>query len=98
MSAVVTDNDLERLPALFDLAAQFTAKQGFNLAWPLAMDLLDIGTTVFIHFGLIYSISFSYAGLLASTVNSRMALVRYRLAREAEQHKSALPSPRPFPH
>ncbi|MEZ4581251.1 MAG: hypothetical protein R3A10_06320 [Caldilineaceae bacterium] len=98
VSAVVTDNDLERLPALFDLAAQFTAKQGFNLAWPLAMDLLDIGTTVFIHFGLIYSISFSYAGLLASTVNSRMALVRYRLAREAEQHKSALPSPRPFPH
>ena len=98
ISAVVTDNDLARLPALFDLAAQFTAKQGFNLAWPLAMDLLDIGTTVFIHFGLIYSISFSYAGLLASTVNSRMALVRYRLAREAEQHKSALPSPRPFPH
>lgn len=94
VSAILTEQDLGCLTALFDLVAQFTAKQGFNLAWPLAMDLVDIGTTVFIHFGLIYSISFSYAGLLVSALNARLPLMRYRRDRDSRQRKSALP----FPH
>ncbi len=77
------------LPNLFDLATQFIAKQGFNLAWPLLMDLVDIGTTVFFHMGLIYSVCFSYSGLLLSTLNARTPLWRYRRSQAAQAESNS---------
>ena len=69
---VLVSNDLRLLPPLFAMARQFASKQGFNLSWPLLMDLLDIGTTVFVHFGLVYSLLFNYSGQLLSMANARL--------------------------
>lgn len=62
---VLTDPDLAGLPGLFDLAAAFTARQGGNLSLPIGLDLLDISTTVFLHFGLVYSVLLSHVGLFS---------------------------------
>ena len=88
---VLIEKDLTRLDDLFTVATQFAAKQGFNLAWPLLMDLLDIGTTVFIHFGLTYSLLFSYGSTLVSAVNARLPLLRHRRMEEATRNAQQLP-------
>ncbi|MEZ4681368.1 MAG: hypothetical protein R2932_44850 [Caldilineaceae bacterium] len=75
---VLIEKDLKRLVQLFDMATRFGVSEGFSLGWPLLMDLVDISTTVFIHFGLTYSILFSYSGLLGSALYTRLPLVRYQ--------------------
>ena len=52
----------------FELADEFNAKQRFNLAWPFLMDVVDIFTTVFVHFGLTYSVLFAYTGTRVSAL------------------------------
>lgn len=63
---------IERLEALFTLAAQFVGKQSFSLLAPILLDVIDIGTTLLFHFDLVYSILFSYSGLLLSIANIRL--------------------------
>ena len=75
---VLIEKDIKRLVSLFDIAARFGVSEGFSIAWPLFMDLVDISTTVFIHFGLTYSILFSYSGLLGSALYVRLPLLRYQ--------------------
>ncbi len=60
---VLLDRDLHQLLTFFDLAATFAIKQGFNLVVPIMLDLVDIGTTVFMGLNLGYSILFTYGGL-----------------------------------
>ncbi len=64
---------IERLAPLFTLAAQFVGKQSFSLVAPIVLDMIDIGTTLLLHFDLVYSILFSYSGLLLSIANIRLA-------------------------
>lgn len=52
------------------------------------MDFVDIATTVFVHFGLTYSILFSYSGLLGSALYTRMPLIHY-LRRKQQPPQSA---------
>lgn len=59
------------LTSLFRLSDRFVAKQGFSLAAPIVMDLVDIGTTLVLHFGLVYSVMFNYGSLLLSAANLR---------------------------
>jgi cation transport ATPase len=68
---ILLGNDLQQLPHVFDLAVAFTAKQNFNLVAPIGVDLVDISTTVFLDFGLIYSVLFTYTGLLLGVANTR---------------------------
>ena len=75
---VLMEKELKRLVQLFEIAAQFGASQGASLTWPLLMDLIDIGTTVFLHLGLTYSLLFSYSGLLGSALYTRLPFVRPR--------------------
>ncbi len=82
---ILIDQHLNQLGSLFDIAAQFTAKQRFNLALPLLMDLVDIGTTVFLHLGLTYSLLFAYSGVLISAINAKLPLIRYQ-RQESKQH------------
>lgn len=82
---VLLEKNLEKLPRLFTIAAQFGFSEGYNLTWPLFMDLLDLSTTVFVHLGLTYSVIFSHAGLLLSAVNTRQPLVHYRRQQQAAQ-------------
>ncbi len=70
---VLLDKDLGQLGRFFDLAAAFIMKQGFNLLAPVGVDLVDIATTVFIHFGLVYSVLFNYMGLLLSAAQARLS-------------------------
>lgn len=70
---VLVERDLQPLVHFFELAAAFTARQGFNLLVPIAFDILDITTTIFIHFGLLYSVLFNYSGLLLSLANARLS-------------------------
>jgi len=71
---VLVDRDLQALVPFFELAGAFTARQGFNLLVPIAFDILDITTTIFIHFGLMYSVLFNYSGLLLSLANARLPM------------------------
>jgi cation transport ATPase len=68
--AVLSDPELRGLAGLFELAAAFAARQGGNLFTQYGVDLLDISTTVFLNFGLLYSVLLSHAGLLASAAGS----------------------------
>lgn len=85
---VFLEKELKRLVQLFELAQQFGISQGFNLAWPLLMDLVDISTTVFFHFGLTYSLLFSYSGVLGSALYTRLPLLRYQAQ---QRHKPPMP-------
>jgi hypothetical protein len=67
---ILFGNGLRQLPQVFDLAASFKAKQYFNLAAPIGVDLVDISTTLFLDFGLIYSVLFTYTGLMLGMANS----------------------------
>ncbi len=69
---VLMDRDLHALVRFFELAAAFTVKQGFNLLTPITFDLIDIATTIFIHFGLVYSVLFNYVGLFLSAANAQL--------------------------
>ncbi|MEZ4864692.1 MAG: hypothetical protein R3C14_25500 [Caldilineaceae bacterium] len=82
---VLVTQDLAPLAQVFELGAQFITKQGFNLAWPLLMDVVDISTTVFWHLGLVYSLCFSYSGLLLSALNARAPLRRYQRTQWAQE-------------
>lgn len=69
---VLLDKEMPILYSLFDLAAIFAAKQGFNLVAPIGLDIIDIATTLLLHFNLIYSVMFTYAGLLLGAAYGRM--------------------------
>ena len=69
---VLLDPRLRGLPGVFELARLFAAKQSFNLLAPIGVDLLDISTTIFLHFGLVYSVLLSYTGLLSSVAQAKM--------------------------
>jgi len=88
---IFSTKDLTPLANVFALATQFMSKQGFNLAWPLLMDLVDIGTTVFWHMGLVYSICFNYSGLLLSTLNARAPLRHYQRQQSTQAAHNAAP-------
>ncbi len=69
---VLLDPRMRGLPGVFELARLFIAKQSFNLLAPIGVDLIDISTTVFLHFGLVYSVLLSYTGLLSSVAQAKM--------------------------
>lgn len=69
---VLLTRELQALVRFFELAATFTAKQSFNLLAPIGLDLVDIATTLFLHWDLVYSVMFTYSGLLLGAVNGRL--------------------------
>lgn len=69
---LLLNNNLSHLRAFFDLAMAFTARQAGNLLIPIGCDLIDISTTLFLDFGLIYSLMFTYFGLFLSATYSRL--------------------------
>ena len=91
---VLIDQDLERLPRIFELAAAFGVKQGFSLIAPIGVDLVDLATTIFIHFGLVYSILFNYTGLWLGAAYARPPLLGTKEEESpvaATDHLPALP-------
>jgi len=80
---VLLDKDLGQLGRFFDLAAAFMIKQSFNLITPIGLDLVDIATTLLIHFGLVYSMIFNYAGLFLGAAQSRLPSPRRKPTPEA---------------
>lgn len=69
---LLTDPSLRGLMGVFEMAPAFAAKQRRNLLLPIATDVIDISTTVFLHCGLIYSVLLSYSGFLASLARARI--------------------------
>lgn len=89
---VLLDRELHALVRFFELAAAFTAKQGFNLVTPIGLDLVDIATTLFIHLGLVYSVLFNYAGLLLGAAGAHFPTpARSQVANDAAEPLLALP-------
>lgn len=70
---VLPGGELRSLPYVFELAEGFFARQQFNFIAPIGVDVLDISTTLFLDFGLLYSVMFTYAGLLLGVGNARLA-------------------------
>lgn len=87
---VLVDKDLGQLDQIFELVAQFGSKQGFNVVWPLLMDLISFGTTVFMNLGIVYSLLFNYSGMLVSALNTRLPLIQYENAKESAHAQNAL--------
>lgn len=62
---------LAPLLTFFDLSNRFIEKERFSLLTPITLDMVDITTTLVLHFGLIYSTLFNYGSLLLSLRNAR---------------------------
>ncbi|WMP19438.1 hypothetical protein [Thiothrix lacustris] len=60
----------EQLGLTLALADTLRTRQGFNLNAPNNCDVVDIGTTVFLNFGLVYSVLFTYTGILLGVLNN----------------------------
>lgn len=86
---VLVTRDLQTLVRFFELAALFTAKQSFNLLTPIGLDLVDIATTLFLHWDLVYSVMFTYAGLLLGAANGRLPVAASTVADESTAQTSA---------
>ena len=82
VQVVLLDGDLTALLRLQELAATFTQKQRSNLHTPIGFDLVDIGTTVFMHLGLSYSVLLNFAGLFTA------AAYADRTLRGTDSHRS----------
>lgn len=89
---VIMNKDLAPLERFFDLAAAFATKQGFNLLAPIGLDIVDITTTLLVHFGLIYSVLFNYTGLLFSAAQVRLATRTETIKPPAEEVYPAPPA------
>ncbi|MEB4590258.1 hypothetical protein VSS37_04650 [Candidatus Thiothrix sp. Deng01] len=63
--------DLVPLFRVLALAESFTSRQRFNLVMPIGVDLVDISTTLLLDFGLVYSVMFTYTGLMLGMHNVR---------------------------
>jgi hypothetical protein len=62
--AFLLGTDLQAVSQLFALSAAFGERQRFNLIAPMGVDVVDISTTLLLDFGLVYSVMFTYVGLL----------------------------------
>lgn len=80
---VLLGDDLSHLPALFRLADAYVASQKFNQIAPDRLDVADVGTTLLLRFGLLYSLAFTYSGLLVGTAYADYTLDKYRRAEKA---------------
>ncbi|EIJ36828.1 hypothetical protein Thini_4347 [Thiothrix nivea DSM 5205] len=83
---------IRQLPVLLALANTFTQRQRFNFIAPIGVDLMDIATTVFLDFGLIYSVLFTYTGLGLGVVNNHLEKCKGNPISEQE----LLPVPAPI--
>lgn len=94
---VLLDNDLRHIAHFFTLATAFGAKQGVNLLLPISLDIVDLGTTLILHFGLVYSVLFNYSGLLLSAFYAGLPLSTNASAPKVSsvpEDRLALPAPR----
>lgn len=72
--AFLLGTDLQAVPHLFALSAAFGKRQRFNLIAPMGVDVVDISTTLLLDFGLVYSVMFTYIGLLLGMAKSQPAI------------------------
>lgn len=89
---VLLDQDLQQLPRFFELAAAFGVKQGFSLVAPIGLDLVDLATTIFIHFGLVYSILFNYTGLWLGAAYARVPLLPAKWSQQPTKEEESAPA------
>lgn len=61
---LLVEGDIRPLPGLLVMAGVFAQRQRFNLLTPIGVDMVDISTTLLLDFGLVYSVMFTYIGLL----------------------------------
>ncbi|QTR46605.1 hypothetical protein J9253_01195 [Thiothrix litoralis] len=64
--------DLLPVLTVFELADTFASRQQFNLLAPIGVDVVDIATTLLLDFGLVYSVIFTYAGLMLGMGSARL--------------------------
>ncbi len=69
-SILLGRDHLRDLVTLFDLAQAFVARQGSSLLMPLGVDLLNLSTSLFLNYGLLYSIVLSNAVTLMDVSGS----------------------------
>lgn len=67
---ILLGNGWQQLAQVFDLATLFTSQQQYNFSTPIGVDIVDISTTLFLDFGLVYSVMFTYTGLFLGLANA----------------------------
>jgi len=82
---ILIDNCLAGIHRFFDIATEFNKKQAFSLAFPILIDIVDITTTLLIHFGITYSVLFNYGSLLTSGINIRQPIIGRRKEMEPQE-------------
>jgi cation transport ATPase len=88
--AFLLGTDLQAVPHLFALAAAFGDCQRFNLLAPMGVDVVDISTTLLLDFGLVYSVMFTYVGLLLG-----MGRTHWRKPQALPANRQSLPASLP---
>lgn len=64
------ENVWEQLTQLKHLADTLAERQRYNFRATTGSDIVDIGTTVFLDFGLVYSVLFTYTGISLGVLNN----------------------------
>ncbi len=80
---------LRDLPTLFDLARAFVTRQGSNFLTPLGVDLLNMSTSLFLNYGLFYSILLSNVVSLVEVSGSGFVKREPISGRPNDTHSSA---------
>lgn len=88
--AFLLGTDLQAVPHLFTLSAAFGKSQRFNLIAPMGVDVVDISTTLLLDFGLVYSVMFTYVGLLVG-----MGRTHWRESQALPANTQSLPASLP---
>lgn len=74
--------DLLPVLTVFALADTFASRQQFNLLAPIGVDMVDISTTLLLDFGLVYSVMFTYTGLMLGMGNAQLPKLPMKSASE----------------
>ena len=74
--------DLLPVLTVFTLADTFASRQQFNLLAPIGVDMVDISTTLLLDFGLVYSVMFTYVGLMLGMGNAQLPKLQMESASE----------------
>lgn len=88
--AFLLGTDLQAVSQLFALSAAFGECQRFNLIAPMGVDVVDISTTLLLDFGLVYSVMFTYVGLLVG-----MGRTHWRESQALPANTQSLPASLP---
>jgi Cu2+-exporting ATPase len=85
---ILMDGSLTQLISVFELAQDFHKNIDFAFATVLLPTIIGAGGVFFLHFGLIETIFFNWAGLVAGMSNATLPLLKHKIKNKTNPNKS----------